>query len=229
MTGKHQQPPAPGARMCALLALTPKCEVAADVGCDHAYLAVYWLARGLCARAVAADVSDHAVARARANLARCGYADRADCVAGDGLAALTAVERVDVVALAGLGADTIRAILEDGDAYLAEQKPVLLLAPNRDPDLLRTWASRHRYAIDKERLAREGRRFYVVMRLVPGDMRPDDATPARLYTGGGFDGAADADTAAYWAWRIGVLRRERGDPDTARRLGWIEGHLRDRS
>ncbi|MDH7498067.1 MAG: class I SAM-dependent methyltransferase, partial [Syntrophomonadaceae bacterium] len=84
---------------------------AADIGADHALLAVHLVRSGRCPRVVVGELAAGPFERARAFVQREGVADRVSVRRGDGLEVLAEGE-VATVIMAGLGGGTIAAILE---------------------------------------------------------------------------------------------------------------------
>jgi tRNA (adenine22-N1)-methyltransferase len=199
-------------RMRMLIELTPQCGTIADIGADHAYASAHLLSLNRCDTAVVTDISEHAVARAFDNLSRYGLAERARFCRADGLEGL--VEPADVILIAGMGARTVVQILESGRSKLGGA--TLILAPNRDPELVRASLPGLGYRIDRERVARAAGRFYLAMRAVPAtgaefplqeeERAAEKLTAKTIYLGDAH--AQDCDTlwASYWAWRMGVLK-----------------------
>ena len=85
--------------------------VVADIGTDHAYLPVWLLLEGKITRAIAADLREGPLARAKLT------AKEYDCNKNiafrlcDGLSGITP-EEADTIVIAGMGGETIAAILE---------------------------------------------------------------------------------------------------------------------
>ncbi len=148
-----------GPRLAAVLDHVPPAARLADVGADHAWLAIHAVACGRASWAVAIDRSPTACARARTHVDAAGA--RVDVRCGDGLAPLEPGE-ADTVAIAGMGG--LRAV-----RILAPQRlralgiRHLILAPHRDLTAVRTHLLDAIGPIVAEALATERGRTYVVV------------------------------------------------------------------
>lgn len=72
-------------RMQAVAALVPKGHVAADIGCDHGFVSIDLVQRGICPHVYAADIRKGPLERAKEHIAACGLKDRITAVLSDGL------------------------------------------------------------------------------------------------------------------------------------------------
>ncbi|MFC5848463.1 tRNA (adenine(22)-N(1))-methyltransferase TrmK [Deinococcus petrolearius] len=156
------------ARLGAVLALV-RAEVHADIGTDHARLPVALIRSGRARRCVAVDLNPGPLAQARRNVAGAGLAGRIEVRPGDGFAPLRPGE-ADSASLCGMGAATIRGVLERAGVALP---PRLVLQPNDSPEPLRVWAQARGYHLTAETLA-AGYWLYPVLALERAD-GPDPA------------------------------------------------------
>ena len=97
----------------------------------------------------------------------------------DGLKGI-APEEVDTITIAGMGGETIAAILE-GAPWTRTGQRTLLLQPMSTQRELRQWLQENGYQISQELLACEGEAFYNILEVVPGQMLP--LTRAELWAG----------------------------------------------
>jgi tRNA (adenine22-N1)-methyltransferase len=146
-------------------------EAVADLCCDHAYLAIALVAGAAVPRAVAADLNAGPLAAAAAHVAAAGLQARVELRRGDGAEVLEAGEVASVV-IAGVGARLAARIVAAGEASgrLADVRRLVIQANHGFPQLgeLRVELARLGWDIVDEGLAREGRRFYVVLALERG-------------------------------------------------------------
>lgn len=134
---------------------------AADVGTDHARLAVALVASGRCPRVVASDRSQHALRGARRTVATAGLERRVALRCADGFAAFVEGE-VATAVLAGMGGRLIGRLIRRDDQSLAAVRR-LVLAPNQDtPSVRRALAARGWWLVD-ERLVESRGHFYWVL------------------------------------------------------------------
>lgn len=151
-------------RLSLVAAMYEPCSWGADIGTDHAYLPRYLLKAGICQQMIAADVSEGALANARATLTRARLLDRAVLTLADGL---EAVDRpCGCVSLTGMGGDTMADILRRGADRL--QGAVLVLSAHTELALVRQAVQDIGYHFVREELCRAAGRFYVCWRAEAG-------------------------------------------------------------
>lgn len=164
-------------RLRAIAEQVPEGARLADIGTDHGYLPVWLVLNGVAGSAIAADLRQGPLARARRTAARYGVEGKLSFRLCDGLAGI-APEEADVISIAGMGGDTIAAIL--AAAPWTRDKALLLQPMTAQPEL-RLWLQTHGYAIRGERVAREGQRLYCVLAASGGEMPP--LSPGELWAG----------------------------------------------
>lgn len=97
----------------------------ADIGTDHAYIPIFLLASGKISGAVAMDVNEGPLERARCHVAENGLSDKISLRLSDGLAGLRPGEAESVV-IAGMGGGLIIRILTEGAGALEHVKECIL-------------------------------------------------------------------------------------------------------
>lgn len=137
----------------------------ADVGTDHGYLPVWLLQRGRIQSAIAADIGAEPLAHARRTAEEYGV-EGMDFRLCDGLRDI-APDEVDTVVIAGMGGETIIAILESA-AWTKDGAHTLLLQPMTKAAELRRWLSVNGYAFTEERLVWDKNYLYPVLRVNGG-------------------------------------------------------------
>lgn len=165
------------ARLRTLADLVPQGTRFADVGTDHAYLPVWLILCGHIPGAIAADLRPGPLERARETARQYRVEDRICFRLCDGLSGI-GQEEVDTIAIAGMGGDTISAIL--AAAPWSRDKRLLLQPMTAFPSL-RSWLGKAGYKIEEERIAAEGERLYSIWVVTGGEMGP--MSPAELWVG----------------------------------------------
>ena len=155
----------------------------ADVGTDHGYLPVYLLQRGRIRGAVAADIGAEPLAHARRTAEAYGVTG-IDFRLCDGLRDI-APDEVDTVVIAGMGGETIIAILE-GAPWTKDGAHTLLLQPMTKAADLRYWLSVNGYSFTEERLVWDKNYLYPVLRVTGGGT-PQALTERQALTGVALD------------------------------------------
>ena len=150
--------------------LAPEGARLADVGTDHAYLPAALILEGKIPWAIAADLRQGPLDRARATVRECGLTGRVAFRLCDGLTGIQPGE-VDAVVIAGMGGETIAAILSAAPWVRTGDVPLILQPMSSFPDL-RGWLQGNGFAIQEERLAREGEMLYTALLVRAGEMAP---------------------------------------------------------
>lgn len=157
-------------RLRAIAEQVPRGAKFADIGTDHAYLPVRLMLDGVVEAAVAADLREGPLERARRTAAQYGLEEKVCFRLCDGLSGI-APDEADVIAIAGMGGDTIANILAAAP-WTGEPGKLLLLQPMTALPELRRWLGSSGYAIKGERIAREGERLYSIWTVTGGEMPP---------------------------------------------------------
>lgn len=159
--------------------LVPEGARLTDVGTDHAYLPAALILEGRIPFAIAADLRQGPLARARETVRQAGLTGEVAFRLCDGLSGIRP-EEVDAVAIAGMGGETIAAILSAAP-WTRERNISLILQPMSSFPDLRGWLRDSGFAITEERLAREGENLYTALLVQAGEM--PSLTPAELWAG----------------------------------------------
>ena len=138
----------------------------ADIGTDHGYLPIYLLQKKHPVFVAACDINQGPLDHAKRSAAQYGLENEMSFRLGNGLACI-APEEVDTIVIAGMGGETIAAILEaapwtNSGAYR------LLLQPMTKVEYLRPWLTEKGYMIEQERLVYENRTYFPVLTVVGG-------------------------------------------------------------
>ena len=139
----------------------------ADIGTDHAYLPVWLVLEGRVASAIASDLRPGPLQRAKETAKT--YGTEIDCRLCNGLTCITPDE-VDTIVIAGMGGETIAAILSAAP-WTAKGHHTLLLQPMTRSEALRLFLMDHGYAIKREALVLDRGTIYPCMEVIAGQMR----------------------------------------------------------
>lgn len=158
--------------------MVPQGTCMADIGTDHGYVPIYLVEKGIMDRAIACDIHQGPLERAKENLVSSGLAEKISLRLGGGLAPLEKGE-VEGVTICGMGGLMIRQILED-EAEKAAALSWIILQPQNHVADLKYFLSRHHFRIEKESLCLEGGQLYEMMKVVPGEMTPVSLLEAEI-------------------------------------------------
>ena len=158
--------------------LVPQGKAMADIGTDHGYLPIYLVETGKMESAIACDINEGPLDRAKENLISTGLTEKIALRLGGGLSKLAKGE-VDGVTICGMGGLMICRILED-DREKAQALSWLVLQPQNHVAELKVFLSSHHFRIVKEVLSEDGGQLYEMLLAVPGEMEPLDMLTAEI-------------------------------------------------
>ena len=202
------------ARLSLAFDLYDPCELAADIGTDHAHLPAALLQRGRCRHMILTDISDSALRNARDEMIRLRLTDRVSLRLGDGLSPLD--EPCGMISVTGMGGRTVRDILLSGREKL--QGASLVLSAHTDLPLIREAVHQIGYHTEREEPCFCAGRYYLVLRARPGIQ---SVTARELRLGGPLFGSASEQLIPYLKRRRDVLENSlrgllsAGKPDGA--------------
>lgn len=148
-------------RLQAAADLVGECSTAADVGTDHGYIPVYLVAQGKAERAIAMDIKEGPLSRAREHIRQYGLEREIETRLSDGCLALKPGE-ADVIVIAGMGGALMQRILRMGeDAAKAAGK--LVLQPQSEIPAFREFVLGQGYQITAEDMVLEDGKYYPMM------------------------------------------------------------------
>ena len=186
------------ARLSLAYDLYDPCDLAADIGTDHAHLPAALLQRGRCQHMILTDLSESALDNARGEIIRLRLTDRVTFRCGDGLLPLR--EACGMISVTGMGGRTIRDILLAGKEKLRGAS--LVLSAHTDLPLIREAVQAVGYYIDREEPCFCAGRYYLVLRARPGEWHP---SPREIRLGGPLFASASPRLIPYLTRRRDVL------------------------
>ena len=149
----------------------------ADVGTDHAYLPVWLRLHGRVVSAIACDLREGPLSRARETGQTWGV-NGVEYRLGNGLEVVSP-EEADTIVIAGMGGENIAAILSRAP-WTAGGGHTLLLQPQSKAEVLRGFLAENGYVIRREALVEDRGTLYPVMEAGGGKM---SLTLGQLYGG----------------------------------------------
>lgn len=152
--------PALSNRLLACCSFIKPGQTIADIGCDHGYLGIYLLLKGIAKSVIAADSNQQPLDNAYGNAHKYCVKDMMTFCLSDG--AKNIPREFDTLVCAGMGADTIISILEGAPWLKADRYHLILQCQSRRPEL-RKYLSEHGWNISQEILAKDGKFIYPVM------------------------------------------------------------------
>ncbi|MCQ2521142.1 MAG: class I SAM-dependent methyltransferase [Lachnospiraceae bacterium] len=153
-------------RLSRMTSLLPCGEVAADIGCDHAYAAIRLIEIGKYKKVIASDVRKGPLESARKNIAMHGLTEQIETRLYDGLQGLAPGE-ADGILIGGMGGATMRMILEAGQEVVRKAKN-LLLQPQSELSAFRKYLRENGCQVVEEDIVYEDGKYYPMMLVFPG-------------------------------------------------------------
>lgn len=233
-------------RLEAIVRMVSRVDCVADIGSDHGLVPLALVGRGIVGRAIAIEVALGPLQAVKAAFERQHY--RLEARLGDGMQPLRQGE-VQGVVVAGMGGATIWRILTDAYAgkLLKADLPELVLQPMDAPGLIRWFARRSGYEIDRDVWLGDRGISYNVLRLTaPAAFREADFAGAydeflklsiksrvELEYGSAVYDLTNAAFAAHWRLQVAKHKRivahlERSVSVEAKRryaqvMEWLDG------
>ena len=137
-----------------------------DIGCDHAYIAMYLIQEGIAPQAIAMDIHARPLERARVHIAAQGLSDRIETRLSDGFAALNEGE-ADTVIMTGMGGRLMQAIIADALLKTMGLKE-MILGPQSEIPAFRRFLRMHGFRTEREELVLEEDKYYPIIKVAPG-------------------------------------------------------------
>ena len=157
-------------RMKMIVGLVPEGVTVADIGTDHGYVASYLVKEKKYKKAIATDVNEGPIKRAKKNIDALKLSDKIETRLGDGLDVLEDGE-ADTVVIAGMGGMLICKMLSEAAEKLAKIDN-LILQPQSDIEEVRRHVHKLGFKIERESICMEDGKFYIAMRAVHGEEDP---------------------------------------------------------
>ena len=184
----------------------------ADIGCDHGYLGIYLLTKGIARSIIASDINEAPLKSALRNSEKFGVRDKMTFYLSNGVRNIP--RDFDALVCAGMGGDTMVSILSAAPWLEKDTYRLILQCQSKTP-LLRQYLSENGWRIDREVIVRDGKFLYTVMQVLRGDT---SLTPGQCYVPPALKGNTESDLQAYYNWAIKGLenivcnRGELADP-----------------
>jgi len=144
-------------------------ETVADIGTDHGFVPIRLIETGAFRKAIASDIGEGPLQRAKEHIAERGLAGRIDTRLGSGLCRIRPGE-ADTLVIAGMGGRLILDIL-GADLATALAAKQMILSPQSDYRDFRDGIHQMGFRILSETWLTEEGKDYVIFRILPGQDR----------------------------------------------------------
>ena len=163
-------------RLLHIAAQVQPADTLADIGCDHGYLPIYLLKSGCIRHAIAMDIGEGPLQRAKEHIAEEQLGNYIQTRLSNGLERLQPGE-ADAVVIAGMGGSLIVDILTRGKAVV-DHLEQLVIEPQSELAGVRCFLRKQNYFVEQEDYVLEDGKFYPILRILP-KQPSDDETLAR--------------------------------------------------
>jgi tRNA (adenine22-N1)-methyltransferase len=139
----------------------------ADIGTDHAYLPIYLCNLGKIRGALASDINEGPVARAKINIASYHLGKKISVLRTDGLSGVESFSPDDIV-ICGMGGELICSII-DAAEWTKNKKIRLILQPMTHAEKLRAYLISNGFSIVGETILKEDKIYQIICAEYTGE------------------------------------------------------------
>lgn len=211
-------------RLLAAADLVRPMATLADVGTDHAYLPIYLCKLGKIRSAIASDINEGPVERAKINIASHSLARKISVKLTDGLSGLREYSPTDIV-ICGMGGELIISIISAAE-WTKDKSIRLILQPMTHADKLRAYLIGAGFSIIEERLAKEEKVYQIICAEYSGEI--SEYSPLELIFGkqnierGGEELLAYAEYVRS-VFEVRLLGKQKAGSDTSEEESMLSG------
>lgn len=197
-------------RLRAVAGMVTEGNIVCDVGCDHGFVSIYLIRKGISPRTIAMDVNSGPLRAAGEHVREYGVTGYIETRLSNGVEALAAGE-ADTLICAGMGGRLIVRIMEEGKDKIRLMKE-LILQPQSEVQMVREYLRKEGYSIADENMVLEEEKYYPVIKALP--VICPEAAPEK---GGRAEGwkKAESPERAEWTYvedKYGPVLLNRKDP-----------------
>lgn len=160
-------------RLMAAASMVTRGNRVCDVGCDHAFVPVYLVGKGISPYVIAMDVRKGPLGQARENIKEYGLEPYIDTRISDGLENYK-IQEADSLICAGMGGKLMMNILGKYPDKTASFKE-LILQPQSEIQQFRQFLRYQGYMVTEENMIEEGGKFYTIIKARAGSDSADAA------------------------------------------------------
>lgn len=136
-----------------------------DVGCDHAFLDIYLVKKGIGIKAIASDVLEGPLNQAKQNIKREGLEKEIETRLGDGLE--TCSSEVNTIIISGMGGRNMIGIFKNKLEILKDIETIII-SPNNYQEDVKRFLCKNGFMIDDEVLVKEKKFIYQIIKFKRG-------------------------------------------------------------
>ena len=148
------------ARLLAAADFVRQGSFVADIGSDHAYLPIYLCSLGKIRGALASDINEGPVARAKINIATYHLGKKISVMRTDGLSGVESFSPDDIV-ICGMGGELICSIIDSAE-WTKNKNIRLILQPMTHAEKLREYLLANGFSIVGEAIVKEDKIYQII-------------------------------------------------------------------
>lgn len=148
-------------RLGTVASMVTRGNIAADVGTDHGYVAIYLVEQGISPAAFAMDINKGPLERAKEHIAEAKLEDKITLIQSDGMKGLEG-HKVDTAVVAGMGGILICKILKESPVMGGLKE--LVLSPHSDVDKVRKCVMEQGFNITDEKMVEDYGKYYNIIK-----------------------------------------------------------------
>lgn len=168
-------------RMQMVADMVSKGNVLADIGCDHGFVSIYLLEKGICPKVIAMDVNEGPLLRAKEHIEERGLSPYIDIRLSDGMEKLLLGEAESIL-IAGMGGRLVIRILTECMEKARALKEIIL-QPQSELHLVRKFLNESGFHILEENMVRDNGKYYPAMRIAWQQDEPKALSEEELWYG----------------------------------------------
>lgn len=157
------RPVALSERLRAVAGMVTKGNRVCDVGCDHGFVPIYLVQRGISPKVLAMDLREGPLCAAREHVAAYGLEGQIDTRLSDGLHNYS-IGEADTLICAGMGGGLMQRILE-AEREKTDSFRELILQPQSEIERFRRFLRESGFGILDEEILKEDGKFYQAIRV----------------------------------------------------------------
>ena len=155
-------------RLSTVASLVRDGAIVADIGTDHAYLPIYLVQANIAKRAIASDINEGPIMRARANIEKNTLEDKIITYIANGLDGLEKHTPTDIL-ICGMGGELIAQIIDTCD-YVKNGDISLILQPMTTAFELREYLKNGFSIYDEEVVFEDGKYYQIICARYDGQV-----------------------------------------------------------
>ena len=147
-------------RLCTAASYVRDGAVVADIGTDHAYLPIYLALNGKISNAIASDINEGPINKARENITKYNLTDKINTCIANGLDGIEKYSPSDIV-ICGMGGELIAQIIDNSE-YVKKQGIRLILQPMTSIKELREYLQNGFFVIDEDIVYEDNKIYQII-------------------------------------------------------------------